>query len=286
MNYWLLLVYKYIPIFRPKWLHIEGNFIFNRRTKILVSGNSLIHVSGHADFSNSTITLHESEWRSESFVCHHSDIKAHNAIIKLGQHAHFKSAQVECKHASIKTADHFRVHHYRIEMESSQMTTENYCLFDGDTSSVLYMRSGTLITGENVRIQAHVVLSGGTMSIGNHSFVNRYTQVNCCDKIAIGDYVMISYHCFISDNNSHSTDYRQRRAEIDAGFPNGTLPDKTTVAHAPIVIADDVWIGTRSIVLKGVHIGAQSIVAAGTTIVHDVESAMLAFNQSTKTIKQ
>ena len=34
----------------------------------------------------------------------------------------------------------------------------------------------------------------------------------------------------------------------------------------PIVIGDDCWIGTRAIILPGVHIGKQSIVAAGAVV--------------------
>ena len=38
----------------------------------------------------------------------------------------------------------------------------------------------------------------------------------------------------------------------------------------PIVIGDDVWIGSRSLIMKGVHIGNGAIVAAGSVVTRDV----------------
>ena len=39
---------------------------------------------------------------------------------------------------------------------------------------------------------------------------------------------------------------------------------------APVIIEDDVWLGTNAIVLPGVRIGQASIVAAGAVVVRDV----------------
>ena len=39
---------------------------------------------------------------------------------------------------------------------------------------------------------------------------------------------------------------------------------------SPIVIEDDVFIGANSIICKGVHIGARSIIAAGSVVVKDI----------------
>ena len=38
----------------------------------------------------------------------------------------------------------------------------------------------------------------------------------------------------------------------------------------PIVIGDDVWIGSRSLIKKGVHIGDGAITAAGSVVTEDV----------------
>jgi acetyltransferase-like isoleucine patch superfamily enzyme len=46
--------------------------------------------------------------------------------------------------------------------------------------------------------------------------------------------------------------------------------EKRECDDEPIWIEDDVWIGTRAIVLKGVRLGRGSVVAAGAVVTHDV----------------
>ena len=44
----------------------------------------------------------------------------------------------------------------------------------------------------------------------------------------------------------------------------------------PIVIEDDVWIGTNATVLAGVRIGSHSVIAAGAVVTHDIPPHSLA----------
>jgi acetyltransferase-like isoleucine patch superfamily enzyme len=46
--------------------------------------------------------------------------------------------------------------------------------------------------------------------------------------------------------------------------------DKSPEDDQPIVIEDDVWIGYRAIVLKGVTVGRGSVVGAGSVVTRDV----------------
>ena len=65
----------------------------------------------------------------------------------------------------------------------------------------------------------------------------------------------------IMDHDAHSLNHELRRSRADE------LGD---IASAPIVIGDDVLIGTGCYILKGVHIGPRSIVGAGSVVTHDV----------------
>jgi acetyltransferase-like isoleucine patch superfamily enzyme len=38
----------------------------------------------------------------------------------------------------------------------------------------------------------------------------------------------------------------------------------------PVVIEDEVWVGCRAIILKGVHVGKGAIIAAGAIVTKDV----------------
>ena len=81
------------------------------------------------------------------------------------------------------------------------------------------------------------------------------------NSITVGNNVNIGACCVIMDHDAHSLNHELRRSRADE------LGD---IASAPIVIGDDVLIGTGCYILKGVHIGPRSIVGAGSVVTHDV----------------
>jgi acetyltransferase-like isoleucine patch superfamily enzyme len=64
---------------------------------------------------------------------------------------------------------------------------------------------------------------------------------------------------------------------MDTDFHNTSMDPaiRRPTDHAvdrPVVLGNNVWVGRNSIILKGVHIGDNSIVAAGSIIVKDIPS--------------
>lgn len=88
------------------------------------------------------------------------------------------------------------------------------------------------------------------------------------DSITIGNDVNIGADCLIMDNDAHPHDYLKRRGSYREEM--GEEIYRQSIPSSPIVIEDDVWIGTRCIIMKGVHIGARAIIAAGSIVTHDV----------------
>lgn len=97
------------------------------------------------------------------------------------------------------------------------------------------------------------------------------------DRITIGNDVHVGGDCLIIDNDAHSHHYVERR--------QGHAPD-IKIPTSPIVIEDDVWVGARCMILKGVHIGARSIVAAGSVVTKDIPADCVAGGNPCKVIKQ
>lgn len=97
----------------------------------------------------------------------------------------------------------------------------------------------------------------------------------CCKSIEIGKRVKIGGGTRIYDTDFHPTDWRVRY-----GSKN---PTDTKVA--PIVIEDDVFIGTDCIIGKGRHIGARSIIAAGSVVVKDIPADCIAGGNPCKIIR-
>lgn len=98
------------------------------------------------------------------------------------------------------------------------------------------------------------------------------------ESIKIGNNVRVGGDCIILDNDCHSLDYRIRRKERDE--ESGCM-----IKSAPIVIEDDVMIGARCIILKGVTIGARSVIAAGSVVTKSIPSDCIAGGNPCKVIR-
>jgi acetyltransferase-like isoleucine patch superfamily enzyme len=122
-------------------------------------------------------------------------------------------------------------------------------------------RGGKVAIGKDSIIRAGAMLmpSGGEIIIGAGTTVNQYVVINGEGGVVIGDNVMISAFCsmFAANHCFERTDIPMRVQGM--------------VTKGGIVIEDDVWLGTHSVVLDGVKIGHGSIVAAGAVVCRDVE---------------
>lgn len=101
------------------------------------------------------------------------------------------------------------------------------------------------------------VRDGATLNIGDNTGLNG-VLIYSMNSVTIGNDVKVGGGARIFDTDFHPLDYIARRKDLE-----GT---KTL----PVVIDDDVFIGANSIICKGVHIGARSIVAAGSVVVKDI----------------
>lgn len=98
----------------------------------------------------------------------------------------------------------------------------------------------------------------------------------CNESITIGNNVKLGGVVTILDTDCHSLDYIDRR-------PNGN--DSVNTINRPIVIDEDTLVGAHSIILKGVYIGARSIIAAGSVVTRDIPSDCIAGGNPCKVIR-
>ena len=97
-----------------------------------------------------------------------------------------------------------------------------------------------------------ILIDNGKLKIGKYCFFNRNVSITCIESIQIGDHVQIGNNVVIVD---HDHDYMNG----NKGF-----------ISKDIIIDDNVWIGANSTILKGVHIGENSVIAAGSVVNRDV----------------
>ncbi len=92
---------------------------------------------------------------------------------------------------------------------------------------------------------------GATIRIGNGTYLNRNTEVVAAQRVTIGRDCQIARDVIIMDTDQHP------------------LPGLGLVT-APVTIEDRVWIGARAIILKGVTIGHDAVIGAGSVVTKDV----------------
>lgn len=99
-------------------------------------------------------------------------------------------------------------------------------------------------------------------------FCNSDVKIRCKQKIEIGNDVAISHDVTIMDSDAHI---------LDGNENHHTLP---------VIIGNHVWIGTKALILKGVHIGDNAIIAAGAVVTKDVPANCVVAGVPAKVIKE
>lgn len=104
------------------------------------------------------------------------------------------------------------------------------------------------------------------ISIGRGSGLTSST-ISAAFQISIGQDVMIGSSVVITDSNHHELSWSDR--EKNRELPTPLIQDR-------IRIEDGVFIGTRSIILKGVTIGRGSVIGAGSVVISDIPQGVVA----------
>ena len=132
-----------------------------------------------------------------------------------------------------------------------------------------------------------VAIFVGVFAQDFHTLKLRLVMVRVClrlwanSSITIGNHVKIGGDCILLDSDAHSLDYHMRRVEERIATPKYMSAVKT----APIVIEDDVLIGTRCIILKGVTIGARSVIGSGSVVTKSIPPDCIAAGNPCKVVK-
>lgn len=126
--------------------------------------------------------------------------------------------------------------------------------------------------GRGVNVEQKAFFGDGrNIRIGDYSGLG----INCrlYGPVSLGKHVMMGPDVIIITSN-HKSD----RLDIPMTEQGGTGPD-------PVVIGDDVWIGTRVIILPGVTIGHGAVLAAGSVVTKDVQPYAVVAGNPAKLIR-
>jgi len=131
-----------------------------------------------------------------------------------------------------------------------------------------------------------------TFTMGDYSVIEDYSIINnavgdivigsqtrigigntVIGPVRIGDKVNLAQNVVISGLNHKYEDIET--AIADQGIDT-----------QEVIIENDVWIGSNSIILAGVHIGVHVVIGAGSVITKDIPSNCIAFGNPARVVKQ
>ncbi len=110
----------------------------------------------------------------------------------------------------------------------------------------------------------------GRITIGDNVLVMNGVRISSASAVEIGDDCMLANFCYLTDADWHDI------------YDRTSSPGRT----APIVLERGVWIGDSAIVCKGVRIGENSIIGAGSVVREDVPANVVVIGNPARIVKR
>ncbi|GJM21586.1 MAG: hypothetical protein DHS20C15_15010 [Planctomycetota bacterium] len=121
----------------------------------------------------------------------------------------------------------------------------------------------------NTATSEYATHPGGRLHVGDGVFLNYGVSISAHELVKIGAGSQIGSHAILMDNDYHKP---------------GALDEPGE--SAPIVLGERVWLGVRVTVLKGVTIGDDAVIAAGSVVTKDVPARCLAGGVPAKLLRR
>jgi acetyltransferase-like isoleucine patch superfamily enzyme len=143
-----------------------------------------------------------------------------------------------------------------------------------------------VLYGPNIHIGKNVTIAGangsqtnlttiksgdreGSIKIGDNVLIMSGARISSASEIIIGDDCMLANFCYIMDADWHDL------------YDRTSSPGRS----APVVLEKGVWIGDSAIVCKGVRIGENSVVGAGSVVRKDVPANVVVIGNPAVIVK-
>jgi len=108
------------------------------------------------------------------------------------------------------------------------------------------------------------------ITIGDHVLLSPGVRISAANSITIGDSCMLASHAYITDSDWH-------------GIYDRSLPPSE---KSRVVLEENVWIGDSAIVCKGVTIGKNSIIGAGSVVTSDIPANVIAAGNPARVVRE
>lgn len=155
------------------------------------------------------------------------------------------------KYSNIKFGSHLRVvGKIGLTIQGRCSIGANFRCSSGDMSNAMGRNVSSYIkVGENA-----------SLSIGDNVGISS-TCIWCDKDIRIGNNVKVGALTIITDTDAHS---------LNPTLRSNNETDGINAVKKPVEICDNAFIGTSSVICKGVRIGCNSIVGAGSVVTRNI----------------
>lgn len=146
--------------------------------------------------------------------------------------------------------------HVKVMKRNGEIHLKTYCRLGNDVHIA--------VVGESPDQKA-------ILRIGVDSGISDRTKINATHSVTIGDHCSIGWDCDIWDTSWHRVHFLDR---------------EPAPISSPVVIEDHVWVGSHTIIQRGVTIGTNSVIAAGSVVTKDIPPNSFAGGVPAKVIKE
>lgn len=134
--------------------------------------------------------------------------------------------------------------------------------------------SGEVVLGDGVSLNGTIVpielvtYASGQIEIGKNTFINYGSSIAARVSVKIGSYCHLGHYLFVMDNDQHDV------------VRHWELPPSD-----PVIIEDNVWIGSKVVILPGVRVGSHSVIGAGSIVTKDIPPRCVAVGNPARVIR-
>ena len=152
---------------------------------------------------------------------------------------------------------------FRFVLRSNNVKCGSGCRLQ-PTVRVRATDGGRLWLGDNVSVDrfADITVKYGNIDIGSNVYIGQASVICARDSIIIGSFTQIAEHVTIRDQ--------------DHRFGVGLVTSQSGFITAPIIIEDNVWIGAKATITKGVRVGKNSVIGANSVVTKDIPPDVVA----------
>jgi acetyltransferase-like isoleucine patch superfamily enzyme len=164
-----------------------------------------------------------------------------------------------------------------------------YCESAQVFKKLLSKKPRAVVFGDHVSVYAgcsFAIQKDGRCVVGDFTLLNG-AIVMAEELVEIGSHCLISWGVGIADSDFHPLEPAQRLIDAHALAPFfKNRPPRPKLKTAPVKIGDNVWIGMNAVILKGVTIGENSVVAAGAVVTKSILANTIVAGNPAVTVKK